>query len=149
MSGMILDGRGLPVAPASVIAELQEINPRLGLRYHVGLHAFVVTLTWLENDDRHRFIQEGAMAPDANFDILCPAPANVSLDELRGFLALQLRRVGESREDVRKMVEAEEARLAKQNAAVAEQKLNEAREDLIASASEKTINVGKRRTRVK
>lgn len=149
MSGVILDGSGNPLAPASIIAELQEIDPRLGLQYHAGLHAYVVTLQWRENDDRHRFIQEGSMRPGTDFDILCPVPADVSLDELRGWLAVSLRRVAQNNEEVRQMVAEEEARLAKQNAAVTEAKLAEAKETLAMSADRKTIDVGKRRTRVK
>lgn len=149
MAGVILDGRGQPLVPASVIADLKEINPRLGMQYHAGLHAFVVTLQWLEGDARYQFIQNGSIAPNSDYEILFPVPANVSLDEVRGWIAGQLRRVSQNREDVRQIVDAEEQRLAKQNAAVVETKLAEARETLAESAGQKTIDVGKRRTRVK
>lgn len=149
MGGVILDGLGQPLAPASVIADLQEIDPRLGLQYHAGLHAFVVTLQWRENDDRHRFIQEGSMRPGTDYDILFPIPTDVTLDEMRGWCAVNLRRVSQSNDDVRKMVAAEEERLRKHNDAIAETKLAEAREELAMSAEKKTIDVGKRRTRVK
>lgn len=89
------------------------------------------------------------MRPDSDFDILFPLPPELSLDDMRGWCAIHLRRTAESREDVRKMVEAEEARLKKHNDAVVETKLAEAREDLAMSADKKTIDVGKRRTRVK
>lgn len=149
MGGVILDGLGQPLAPASIIADLREIDPRLGLQYHAGMHAFVVTLQWRENDDRHRFIQEGAMRPGTDYDILFPIPTDVTLDEMRGWCAVNLRRVSQNNDDVRKMVEAEEERLRKQNDAVIEARLAEAREELAMSAEKKTIEVGKRRTRVK
>lgn len=149
MSGVILDGLGQPLAPASIIADLREIDPRLGLQYHAGMHAFVVTLQWRENDDRHRFIQEGMMRPGTDYDILFPIPTDVTLDEMRGWCAVNLRRVSQNNDDVRKMVAAEEERLRKHNEAVAEAKLAEAREELAMSADKKTIEVGKRRTRVK
>lgn len=149
MSGVILDGLGQPLAPASVIADLKAMNPRLGLQYHVGLHAFVVTLQWAENDPRYRFIQEGAIAPNSDYEILCPVPPDVSLDEMRGWIANQLRRVSANRDDVRRMIDEDERRVAKHNEAVVEAKLAEAREELAKSADQKTIDVGKRRTRVK
>lgn len=149
MGGVILDGLGHPLAPASVIADLQQINPRLGLQYHVGLHAFVVTLQWPEDDARYRMIQEGLINPASNYEILCPVPANISLDDLTGWIKTQLHRVSANRDDVRRMIEDNEARVAKHNAAIAETKLAEAREELAQSADKKTIDVGKRRTRVK
>lgn len=137
------------MAPSSVVAELHEISPRLGLHYHLGLHAFLVTLQWLENDPRHAMIQCGDMAPGADFEILFPVPVTVPLDELRGWCAGQLRRVSQHREDVAAMVADEEARLAKINAAVAATAADAAREALLESIGSKTIDVGKRRTRVK
>lgn len=148
-SPWILDGGGCPLAPSSVIDELREINPRLGLHYHKGMHAFMVTLQWAEDDPRREMIRKGELSPHTDFEILLPVPTDVPLDELRGWIAAGLRRVSQNRDDVRRMVEAEEERLRKQNEAVTETKLAEAREELAMSAEKKTIEVGKRRTRVK
>lgn len=149
MGGVILDGLGHPLAPASIIADLQAINPRLGIQYHAGLHAFVVTLKWPEGDPRYQAIQEGRIAPNSDYEILCPVPAHVSLDEVNGWVKTQLRRVSQNREDVRRMIDEQEAQTQRHNEAVAEAKLAEAREELAMSADKKTIDVGKRRTRVK
>jgi hypothetical protein len=145
----LLDGNDCPLAPSSVLAELAEINPRLGLNYHKFTRSFMLTLTLADDDPRREMIRRGELSPHADFEILCPVPADVPLDELRSWCAGQLRRVGQSRDDIRRMVDAEEQRIAKQNAAVAEKLADEAREELLESIGTKTINVGKRRTRVK
>lgn len=147
-SPWLLDGAGNPLAPQSVIDELKEINPRLGLQYHKALHAFMVTLRWPEQDERRAMIREGLMPEHADFEILCPVPVDVSMDELRSWLAGQLRRVAQSREDVRRMVEEEEQRLAKQNAAVAERAAAEATEELVENLTKPRTVAGRRRTKV-
>ncbi len=145
----LLDGAENPLAPSSVVAELHEVSPRLGLEFHVALNAFMVTLRWPEDDPRREYIRRGEMNPNTDFEILCPVPADVPLEQLRGWLAGQLRRVGATREDVKRMVDEEEARLAQANAAVETKAAENAREDLLTSIGSKTINVGSRRTRVK
>jgi hypothetical protein len=147
-SPWLLDGAGCPLAPESVLAELKEIDPRLGLQFHIALNAFMVTLRWPEDDPRRELIRRGELSPETDFEILCPVPADIKLDELRGWLAGQLRRVGQTRADVREMVEAEERRLAKLHADLETTRGAEALEVLL-SAPEKNINVGKRRTRIK
>ena len=145
----LLDGAENPLAPSSVVAELHEVSPRLGLEFHVALNAFMVTLRWPEDDPRREYIRRGEMNPNTDFEILCPVPADVPLEQLRGWLAGQLRRVGATREDVKRMVDEEEARLAQANAAVETKAAENAREDLLTSIGSKTINVGSRSTRVK
>lgn len=145
----LLDGAENPLAPSSVVAELQEISPRLGLEYHIALKAFMVTLDWTDDDPRREYIRRGEMNPNTDFEILCPVPADVPMDELRGWLAGQLRRVGATRGDVKRMVDDEELRLAKANAAIEAKAAEDAREELLTSIGSKTINVGSRRTRVK
>jgi hypothetical protein len=144
----LLDGDENPLAPPSVVAGLQEINPRLGLQYHVALRAFLVTLKWPEDDARRAMIRDGVLAPNTDFEILCPVPANVSLDEVQAWVAQQLVRVSANREDVRRMVADHEDRIAKQNAAVITTKQDEAKHDLIENLT-KPSTVGSRRTRVK
>jgi hypothetical protein len=145
----LLDGAENPLAPSSVVAELHEVSPRLGLEYHVALKAFMVTLRWTEDDPRREYIRRGEMNPNTDFEILCPVPADVPMEQLRGWLAGQLRRVGATREDIKRMVDEEEGRLAKANAEVEQRAADQAKEELLTSIGSKTINVGSRRTRVK
>lgn len=147
-SPWLLDGAGNPLAPQSVIDELREVDPRLGLQYHKTLHAFMVTLRWGEDDPRREMIRVGQMPAHADFEILCPVPVDVSHDELRSWLAGQLRRVGQTREDVRQMVEQEERRLATLNAAVADNAAEAAKEELLESLTKPATRVGRRRTKV-
>jgi hypothetical protein len=144
----LLDGDENPLAPPSVVAGLLDINPRLGLQYHQVLNAFIVTLRWPEDDPRRALIREGKLSPKTDFEILCPVPANVSLDEVQAWVAQQLVRVSANREDVRRMVADHEDRIAKQNAAIIETKQDEAKHDLIENLT-KPSTVGSRRTRVK
>lgn len=146
---LLLDGASHPLVPPSLLADVEEINPRLGLVYHPALRAFMVTLRWLEDDPRRAYIRAGQIAPDSDYEILFPVPTDIKTDDMRGWIAGCLRRAATSRDDIRRMVEEEEARLAKHNEAVVETKLAEAKEALAASAGTKTIDVGKRRTRVK
>lgn len=144
----LLDGAENPLAPSSVVAELVALNPRLGLNYHVGLHAFMVTLRWPEHDPRRAYILSGEMSPDSDFEILCPVPANVSLDELHGWVQQQLRRVGETREDVRQMLAANEERVARQNTDVMAAVEAEGTDMLMESITRPSGGVGSRRKRV-
>jgi hypothetical protein len=147
-SPWLVDGAGNPLAPPSVIERLQEISPRLGIMYHVALRAFIITLRWPEDDPRRQMIKEGLLSPHSDFEALCPVPATVSLDELHGWVAQQLVRVGESRDDVRRMVAANEERVAKQNAALLTQKADEAKHELIEAIANPAPKGGRRRTRV-
>lgn len=145
----LMDGAGNPLAPPSVLADLKELNPRFGLWYHVGLRAFMVTEQWPEDDARRELIKTGALPEHADFSILCPVPANVSVDELRGWVQSQLVRVGESREDVKAMVAAQEARAAAANAAVLTDKTEVIKHELVEAVANPAPTHGKRRTRVK
>lgn len=144
----LLDGDENPLAPPSVVAALQQISPRLGLQYHVAMRAFMVTMQWPEHDPRRQMIRDGHMHASADFEILCPIPAHVSLDEVTGWLEAQLVRVSQNREDVRQMIAAHEAVIAKQNAGVAEAKAADAHAELVENIV-KPSSVGARRTRVK
>lgn len=147
-SPWLLDGDENPLAPPSVVAGLKEISPRLGLQYHQVLNAFIVTMRWPEDDPRRALIREGKLSSKTDFEILCPVPANVSLDEVQSWVTQQLTRVSANREDVRRMVAANEERVAKQNAAVIETKEQEAT-DVLVEAITKPSSVGRRRTRVR
>jgi len=143
----LLDGAENPLAPPSVVADLKALSPRLGLQYHVAMHCFMVTLQWPEDDPRRALIQAGEMHPNADFELLCPVPATVSLDELRGWVERQLVRVGQSREDVRRMLAEQDAKAAAANDAAAAAKADAAREALVESIANPET-VGKRRKRV-
>jgi hypothetical protein len=144
----LVDGADNPLAPPSVVAGLKEISPRLGLQYHKALHAFMVTLQWLEDDPRRQMIRDGVMSPNADFEILCPVPANVSFDELRGWLESQLVRVGNTREDVKRMVSDHEAKVTKLNAGVVQAKADEAAHEFIEAVANPAPKGGRRRTRI-
>lgn len=145
----LLDGDQNPLAPSSVVADLQAINPRLGLNYHIAMNVFMVTMKWPEHDPRREMIQRGEMAPDADFEILCPVPVNVSLDELTEWVRGQLVRVGATREDVRRMVTENEERAKKANADVLAKAKEDTKEELMKAVTNPAPKVGRRRTRVK
>jgi hypothetical protein len=94
-------------------------------------------------------IQRGEMAPDADFEILCPVPVNVSLDELTEWVRGQLVRVGATREDVRRMVTENEERAKKANADVLAKAQEDTKEELMKAVTNPAPKVGRRRTRVK
>lgn len=147
---VLLGADETPLVPSSIVDELKALNPRLGLEYHPTLQSFVLMLDWEPNDERWRLVQGGALNPKSAKSMLCNVPADVPLDELRGWVSARLRQVAQSREDIRRMVEDEEARIAKANAAT--QAANEAaalEAVTTETMSGKTINVGNRRTRVK
>ena len=144
----LVDGGDNPLPPPSVVAGLKEINPRLGLNYHTTMRAFMVTLQWAEDDARRQMIRDGVVSPHADFEILCPVPADVSFDELRGWLESQLVRVGSQREDVKRMVADHEARIAKQNAGVVQAKADEAADQFIEAVANPAPAHGRRRTRI-
>ncbi|MFN8995412.1 hypothetical protein [Gemmatimonas sp.] len=146
---VLLGADDTPLVPSSVVDELKALSPRLGLEYHTVLQSFVLTLAWAEGDERWRYVQEGQMSPHAAKTILTNVPANVSLDELRGWVAARLRQVGRSNDEVRRMIDAEETRIAAHNAQVSQQHEAAAMEAVLSEASSgKTINVGRRRTKV-
>jgi hypothetical protein len=147
-SPWLVDGAGNPLAPPSVVEALASINERLGIMYHVALRAFIVTLRWPEDDPRRQMIREGVLSPHSDFEALCPVPANVSLDELHGWVEQQLVRVGESRDDIRRMVAENEARVAKQNAALVENAADAAANEFIEAVANPAPKGGRRRTRV-
>ena len=147
---VLLGADDTPLVPSSIVAELEALNPRLGLEYHPVLQAFVLMLAWDANDERWRDVQEGRMSPKAAKSMLCTIPADVPLDELRGWVAGRLRQVAQTREDVRRMVNEEEDRIAAHNATVQAAQHAAALEAVVEEAKGgKTINVGSRRTRVK
>ena len=141
------DASGNPVVPQCVLARLTEINPRLSAVYTPSLGTFTVMLRWLDTDSRRVMIQQQEIA-DHPFDMLCALPDDVPLDQMHGWVASQLRRVGQTREDIRRMLDEDEARVTKANAAVVEEK-SALILDEVLSASTKNINVGSRRTKHK
>ena len=145
--GALRDASGNPVVPQCVLARLTEINPRLSAVYSRSLGTFAVMLRWNDSDTRHAMIQSQELANDP-YDMLCALPDDVPLDEMHGWVGLQLRRVGQTREDIRRMLDEDEARVTKANAAIVEEKSALILEEVM-SASTKNINVGSRRTKHK
>jgi hypothetical protein len=145
--GALRDAAGNPVVPQCVLSRLTEINPRLTADYVPSLGTFAVYLRWLDNDSRRVLIQRQEIG-DFPFDMLCALPDNVPLDQMHGWVNAQLRRVGQNREDIRRMLDEDEARVAKANAAIVEEKSALILEDVMMTST-KTINVGSRRTKHK
>ena len=145
--GALRDASGNPVVPQCVLARLTEINPRLTADFARSLGTFVIYLRWADNDSRHEMIQTQQLG-DFPFDMLCALPDDVPLDQMHGWVGSQLRRVGQTREDIRRMLDEDEARVAKANAAIVEEK-SALILDEVMSASTKNINVGSRRTKHK
>lgn len=145
----LVDGAsGNPLAPPSVVASLKQIDPRLDLQYHVGMRAFMVTLQWAEDDPRRQMIRDGVVAPHADFSILAPVPADVSLGELASWIEVQLIRVGQNDEDVRRLLKKQADAVAAQNAAVQASVADAARTDFIESVANPAPKGGRRRTKV-
>lgn len=147
---VLLGADDTPLVPSSIVDELKALNPRLGLEYHPVLRSFVLMLDWAENDERWREVQEGRMSPKAAKSMLCNVPADVPVDELRGWVSARLRQVAQTHGEMRRIIDEEETRLAKLNAATQAENEAQALEAVAQEAtSGKTINVGNRRTRVK
>lgn len=145
----LVDGvSGNPLAPPSVVSALKAVDPRLDLQYHIGMRAFMVTLRWPEDDPRRQMIRDGHVAPHADFSILAPVPSDVSLDELAGWIEVQLMRVSQNDADVRQMLQRQADAIAKQNAAVSASVAEAARNDFIESVANPAPKGGRRRTKV-
>ena len=144
----MVDGLGHPLVPPAINAELKDIHPRLSLEYSPGLKAFVVKETWPADDPRRELIKSGEINPTSDWRLLCPVPADVGLDDLRGWLARQLRLVARTRPEVAQWVAESEAKIRAEEAALQEAQSAEILEEVFMTST-KSINVGNRRTKVR
>lgn len=103
----IVGGGDRDLEPAAhVVAALQAMNDRLGMKYLPGPDQFCVTVRWHENDPRRRAVQEqdgAGMLTGANedghttltrqdeTDVACLIPIGVRQDEIPAYVAQRLR----------------------------------------------------------
>lgn len=79
---------GAVVPPPSVVAALQQISPRLGLRWMTGAHVpyWALTQRWAEGDPRWQQVQAGRIAESAAFDIAHIFPLDVSVADMASYV---------------------------------------------------------------
>jgi hypothetical protein len=89
---MIFGTDGIPEPPSDLVRRLAQVDPRLEMMFLAmagGCWAFIER--WGPNDSRYSFIQTGEMAPEANFDVLGYAPADVTAEDAFAILEKGLR----------------------------------------------------------
>jgi len=95
---MILDINGTPVAPLEIVTRLQQINPRLGLKFAQlwGQESswWAITMRWAENDPRRAYIQRGELPEDEDHDIFGWLPLDCSVDDAYGYIVSSFRKGG-------------------------------------------------------
>lgn len=85
--------RGIPQAPADVVARLRAIDPNLALKcYRWGVEdQWTIVWHWLETDPRQARVQSGEIDPSTAVDILAYLPLDVKPDDVPGYIAPMLR----------------------------------------------------------
>lgn len=80
--------RGVPEAPADVVARLRGIDPRLALKcYRWGAEdQWAIVYLWDETDPRMARVKTGEIDPSTALDILKYVPLDMKPDEVPGFI---------------------------------------------------------------
>lgn len=82
-----MDAGGDPVPSPSVVARLQQLSPRFGLRWVNGpLGYFALTVRWAEGDPRWEHVRTGALPEHMAFDIEHTFPRSVAVDEIASYV---------------------------------------------------------------
>jgi len=85
---MLLDRRGLPQPPAGIVERLRAVDANLGIAW-IGAPdtgQWAITYEWAPDDPRRRYIQQGEMDPDADFDALAFLPPDCTVDQAYGYV---------------------------------------------------------------
>lgn len=88
MTVLVVNERGVPQAPADVVARLRAISPRLALRcYRFGVtDQWAPVWQWDETDPRMARVQSGEIDPATAVDILGYLPLHAKPDDAVGYI---------------------------------------------------------------
>ncbi len=83
----LMDAGGDPVPSPSVVARLQQLSPRFGLRWVNGpLGYFALTVRWAPEDPRWEHVRTGALPEHMAFDLEHTFPRTVAVDEIASYV---------------------------------------------------------------
>lgn len=93
MAVLVVNERGVPQAPADVVARLRAIDPRLELRcYRFGItDQWAPVWRWDERDPRMARVQSGEIDPAAAVDILGYLPLDCTPANAVGYIERMLK----------------------------------------------------------
>jgi len=102
---VILNDRGEPQPPLSIVERLQAVHKGLGLRHtpHAG-PVWAITFAWGPEDRRWEYIQQGTMPANRAFDLIGYLPVDCPLDQAPSYVASVFRK--SNREEVQRMADA-------------------------------------------
>jgi hypothetical protein len=101
---VILNSMGAPEPSPEIRRRLQAIHPRLDLRFvkAAGNH-WAITFAWADDDRRREMIQQGAINPSDDIDIIGYLPLDCGVDEAPAYVAKVFREF--PREDVQGLLD--------------------------------------------
>ena len=101
---VILNSMGAPEPSPEIRRRLQAIHPRLDLRFvKAAANNWAITFAWADNDRRREMIQQGAVNPSDDIDIIGYLPLDCSVDEAPAYVAKVFREF--PREDVQGLLD--------------------------------------------
>lgn len=105
--GFLINERGEPQPPTTVLERLRGVHSGLGLRYtpHAG-PVWAITLTWGPEDARWALVQAQALPEARAFDIVGYLPVDCPLDEAPAYIAQVFRT--STKAEVQRMADAVE-----------------------------------------
>lgn len=104
---MLVDGRGRPLPPAEITRRLQQIDPALHLRFVQDGDSgwWALAETWRQGDERYKLVQNGAMHPDDNWDMLGFLPKDCGADQAYGYLVNTLQSRAHTKDTAKKLLD--------------------------------------------
>lgn len=126
-----------PLVPDWLQTQIRSVSERLALRWHAAAGCFQVMCRWLPDDPRHAMIQRGEIG-DSPWELIGQIPPTVGPEEVRGWIEARLRLMAPSRADLARELDAADARLAAQHAAVQAAALEQVAEGLEAMTTQRT-----------
>lgn len=119
-----------PDPPEAVVRELQREDPRWFLQFaHFPKPHWNVCQRWSLGDPKRARIQNGAIPPDADFDVICYCSIDIRADDVAGYVRQHLYRISD-RDDVQKAADREQAAIDAHNAAARSGRLTHAKKEL-------------------
>jgi hypothetical protein len=102
---VILNDRGEPQPPTSIVERLRAVHAGLGLRHtpHVG-PVWAITMAWDGDDPRWAYVQNGTMPASRAFGVIGYLPLDCPLDQAPSYVASVFRK--SNREEVQRMADA-------------------------------------------
>lgn len=109
---MLVDEQDRPVPPSEIVRRLKQIDPRLGLTFDSTVDpatdrlrpTWALTMDWLPDDPRKRYVQDGSISLADARDILCWLPFDCSPDEAYGYVTQKFT-VLRDKPDVQRMLD--------------------------------------------